>query len=78
MRHSSGGGPPPFIMASNASSRSYGTGDCNKLKRDSSSDYVFKFLVLTQVFMYLEAGAVPSLLQEFTHTFSLRPQDQGL
>ncbi|KAI9922048.1 hypothetical protein PsorP6_000190 [Peronosclerospora sorghi] len=65
-------------MASNASSRSYGTADSNKLNRDSSSDYLFKFLVLTQVFMYLEAGAVPSLLQEFTHTFSLSPQDQGL
>ncbi|KAI9918865.1 hypothetical protein PsorP6_011936 [Peronosclerospora sorghi] len=54
-----------------------GIADCNKL-RDSSSDYLFKFLVLAQVFMYLEAGAVPSLLQEFTRTFSLSPQDQGL
>ncbi|KAK1930590.1 putative sphingolipid transporter spinster 2 [Phytophthora citrophthora] len=43
-----------------------------------SSEYLFKFLVLTQVFMYLEAGAVPSLLQQFTLTFRLSPQEQGL
>ncbi|TDH73492.1 hypothetical protein CCR75_007426 [Bremia lactucae] len=47
------------------------------LPRDSS-DYLFKFLVLVQVFMYLEAGAVPSLLQQFTLTFRLSPQEQGL
>ncbi|KAG7379213.1 hypothetical protein PHYPSEUDO_008887 [Phytophthora pseudosyringae] len=47
------------------------------LHRDSS-EYLFKFLVLTQVFMYLEAGAVPSLLQQFTLTFRLSPQEQGL
>ncbi|CAH0476706.1 unnamed protein product [Peronospora belbahrii] len=28
--------------------------------------------------MYLEAGAVPSLLQQFTLTFHLNPQEQGL
>ncbi|CAI5736066.1 unnamed protein product [Peronospora destructor] len=28
--------------------------------------------------MYLEAGAVPSLLQQFTLTFRLNPQEQGL
>eukprot|EP00644_Phytophthora_capsici_P001037 jgi/Phyca11/551747/estExt2_Genewise1Plus.C_PHYCAscaffold_430233 len=43
-----------------------------------ASEYLFKFLVLTQVFMYLEAGAVPSLLQQFTLTFRLSPQEQGL
>ncbi|KAG2761730.1 hypothetical protein PC129_g3142 [Phytophthora cactorum] len=47
------------------------------LHRDSC-EYLFKFLVLTQVFMYLEAGAVPSLLQQFTLTFRLSPQEQGL
>ncbi|KAG6582752.1 Major Facilitator Superfamily (MFS) [Phytophthora cinnamomi] len=46
--------------------------------RRHSSEYLFKFLVLTQVFMYLEAGAVPSLLQQFTLTFRLSPQEQGL
>ncbi|KAF4317576.1 hypothetical protein BBO99_00006374 [Phytophthora kernoviae] len=46
--------------------------------RRASSEYLFKFLVLTQVFMYLEAGAVPSLLQQFTLTFRLSPQEQGL
>ncbi|EEY59605.1 Major Facilitator Superfamily (MFS) [Phytophthora infestans T30-4] len=47
------------------------------LHRDSC-EHLFKFLVLTQVFMYLEAGAVPSLLQQFTLTFRLSPQEQGL
>ncbi|KAE8977623.1 hypothetical protein PF005_g25475 [Phytophthora fragariae] len=46
--------------------------------RRDSSEYLFKFLVLAQVFMYLEAGAVPSLLQQFTLTFRLSPQEQGL
>lgn len=46
--------------------------------RRDSTEYLFKFLVLTQVFMYLEAGAVPSLLQQFTLTFRLSPQEQGL
>jgi MFS family permease len=46
--------------------------------RRGSTDYLFKFMVLTQVFMYLEAGAVPSLLQQFTLTFRLSPQEQGL
>ncbi|KAH7491984.1 hypothetical protein KRP22_002530 [Phytophthora ramorum] len=48
------------------------------MPRRDSSEYLFKFLVLTQVFMYLEAGAVPSLLQQFTLTFHLSPQEQGL
>ncbi|POM62229.1 Major Facilitator Superfamily (MFS) [Phytophthora palmivora] len=47
-------------------------------RRRHSSEYLFKFLVLAQVFMYLEAGAVPSLLQQFTLTFHLSPQEQGL
>ncbi|OWY96412.1 Major Facilitator Superfamily (MFS) transporter [Phytophthora megakarya] len=46
--------------------------------RRHASEYLFKFLVLAQVFMYLEAGAVPSLLQQFTLTFRLSPQEQGL
>lgn len=44
----------------------------------NASEYLFKFLVLTQVFIYLEAGAVPSLLKQFTLTFHLNPQEQGL
>ncbi|GMF65632.1 unnamed protein product [Phytophthora lilii] len=47
-------------------------------RRRDASAYLFKFLVLTQAFMYLEAGAVPSLLQQFTLTFRLSPQEQGL
>lgn len=46
--------------------------------RTRESEYLFKFLILTQIFMYLEAGAVPSLLQHFTQTFHLSPQEQGL
>uniref|UniRef100_K3WZ63 Major facilitator superfamily (MFS) profile domain-containing protein n=1 Tax=Globisporangium ultimum (strain ATCC 200006 / CBS 805.95 / DAOM BR144) TaxID=431595 RepID=K3WZ63_GLOUD len=42
------------------------------------SEYLFKYLIITQVCMYLEAGAVPSLLQQFTLTFHLSPQEQGL
>ncbi|TYZ53210.1 hypothetical protein PybrP1_000473 [[Pythium] brassicae (nom. inval.)] len=42
------------------------------------SEYLFKYLIITQICMYLEAGAVPSLLQQFTLTFHLSPQEQGL
>lgn len=42
------------------------------------SELLFKYLLLVQVAMYLEAGAVPSLLQQFTLTFALDPQEQGL
>lgn len=42
------------------------------------SEYLFKYLIITQIGMYLEAGAVPSLLQQFTLTFHLSPQEQGL
>ncbi|GLD98795.1 hypothetical protein PINS_up007513 [Pythium insidiosum] len=42
------------------------------------TDYLFKYLILTQVWMYLEAGAVPSLLEQFTRTYHLDPQEQGL
>ncbi|RMX65497.1 hypothetical protein DD238_003644 [Peronospora effusa] len=76
-------------MAASASSRiqlssaGYGSMEISPLlpsvtPRKDPSEYLFKFLILTQVFMYLEAGAVPSLLQQFTLTFRLNPQEQGL
>lgn len=42
------------------------------------AEYLFKYLLLVQVAMYLEAGAVPALLQQFTLAFELSPQEQGL
>lgn len=40
--------------------------------------YLFKYIILAQVFVYMEAGVVPSLLEQFTITFHLTPQLQGL
>lgn len=43
-----------------------------------TAEDLFRYLLLVQVFMYLEAGAVPALLESFTITFVLTPQEQGL
>ncbi|KDO27812.1 hypothetical protein SPRG_07410 [Saprolegnia parasitica CBS 223.65] len=46
--------------------------------RQKDAAYLFKFIIMAQIFVYLEAGAVPALLVQFTETFELTPQDQGL
>ena len=40
--------------------------------------YLFKYIMLAQIFVYMEAGVVPALLEQFTITFHLTPQLQGL
>ena len=42
------------------------------------AQYLFKYLLLSQIFVYMEAGVVPSLLEQFKITFSLTPQLLGL
>ncbi|KAJ0411932.1 hypothetical protein ATCC90586_009889 [Pythium insidiosum] len=69
-------GPAPKAKAKAPRS----TGDIRHAQRPQAgeTDYLFKYLILTQVWMYLEAGAVPSLLEQFTRTYRLDPQEQGL
>ena len=40
--------------------------------------YLYKYIVLIQLFLYMEAGIVPALLSQFTLTFDLTHQYQGL
>ncbi|OQR82526.1 Major Facilitator Superfamily (MFS) [Achlya hypogyna] len=46
--------------------------------KQQDAAYLFKYIIMAQIFVYLEAGAVPSQLLQFTETFDLTPQDQGL
>lgn len=63
---------------------SYSSGNESGKSSDKNPDdphgagYLFKYIILAQVFVYLEAGAVPALLGQFTETFDLNPQTQGL
>eukprot|EP01041_Mallomonas_annulata_P002576 gene2576-5027_t len=46
--------------------------------RKSSASYLFKFLLLANICMYLEAGAVPALLLEIANSFGMTSGQQGL
>ncbi|OQR96184.1 hypothetical protein THRCLA_07355, partial [Thraustotheca clavata] len=52
--------------------------EANHVARQQDAAYLFKYIIMAQVFVYLEAGAVSSLLLQFTEEFVLTPQDQGL
>lgn len=45
--------------------------------RAGSANYLFKYIMLLQVLVYLEAGAVPALLHEIKSAFALSFFEQG-
>ena len=45
---------------------------------DSSAAYLFKYLLLANMFQYMEAGAVPALLLALAHSFRMQPGEVSL
>mmetsp|Transcript_26677 Transcript_26677/g.36745 ORF Transcript_26677/g.36745 Transcript_26677/m.36745 type:complete len:603 (-) Transcript_26677:908-2716(-) len=43
-----------------------------------SAAYLFKYLLLANMFQYMEAGAVPALLLTLSQSFKMQPGQQGL
>ena len=48
-----------------------------ELKRSDDASYLFKYIILIQIIIYLEAGAVPALLSTLTEIFHLSFMLQG-
>ena len=47
-------------------------------KRHKSPTYLFRYILLVNTLLYLEAGAVPALLLTLSRDFSMNQQQQGM
>jgi len=50
----------------------------NSSLRKKNASYLFKFLLLANICMYLEAGAVPAMLLQIANSFGMSSGQQGL
>ena len=54
------------------------TENAEQRARSGEAAWLFKYIMFAQVAVYMEAGAVPALLNELVHIFGMSYAEQGL